>query len=218
MARLDTTPPARPLRMSYRNVTGKVALGSGGAASYESTLERDWLLVLDFDPTVRSLHVQPFTLTYVHEGETRRYTPDVKVHFDDDSVVVYEVKPRETLRAEWSKFRARFRAAMRHCRQQGWRFRIVTEREIRTPFLRNATFLRRYRNLPPDPVIEEVLMRSLTALGETTPQELLACAYWTPESRALAIPYLWKFVATHRIGTCLISPLTMSSLIWAAVE
>lgn len=218
MARLDANKPARRLRMSYRHVTGKVALGDGGAAAYESTLERDWLLALDFDPWVTSLHVQPFTLTYGLGGRIRRYTPDIQVLYSDGAVVVYEVKPRETLLAEWTELHPRFRAAMHYCRQRGWRFRVVTERDIRTPFLANATFLRRYRNLPPNPVIEATLLQALRALGECRIQALLACAYWAEENRALAIPYLWNLVATRRIGTLLLAPLTMDSYVWEAVE
>lgn len=218
MARLDSKPPARKIRMSYRYVTGKVALGDGGAATYESTLERDWLQVLDFDPTVRSLQVQPFTLHYDFKGQSRRYTPDVKVTFSDDSVVVFEVKPREVLLGEWANLRHRFWAAMRHCRHNGWRFKVVTERDIRTAFWNNATFLRRYRNLPPNPAVEQMLLNSLIALGETTPQSLLAAAYWCSDNRASAIPYLWKLVGTHRVGMCLSVPLTMQSVIWPVVS
>jgi hypothetical protein len=45
-------------------------------------------------------------------------------------------------------YRPKFRAAQRYARQQGWRFRLVTERHMRTPYLENAKFLRPYRTLP----------------------------------------------------------------------
>jgi hypothetical protein len=218
MARLGGTPPARPLRLSYRHVTGRTALSDSGAASYESTLERDWLQVLDFDPSVTHLSCQPFSLTYSTVGGMRRYTPDVMARFSDGSVVVYEVKPREKLRAEWMSLRPRFKAASRYCRAQGWRFRVVTEREIRTPFLLNVTFLRRYRHLEPSPDVEAALLRSLRALGTTTPQALLASTCWCAENRATAVPYLWRLVATYRVATCLMTPLAMSSHIWCEDE
>mgnify|MGYP003950874761 CR=1 FL=1 len=217
MARLDGSSPTRPLRMSYRHVTGKLALADGGAATYESTLERDWLLILDFDPCVTSVLVQPFTLNYALDGQTRRYTPDVKATFDDGSTVVFEVKPRETLRSDWTLLRPRFKAAHLYCRQQGWKFRVVNEQHIRTTYLSNARFLRRFRDLPSDPVIEATLLRSLLALGETSVQTLLVSAYWSEENRAAAVPYLWKLVATHQIGMAPMAPLTMHSIIWSGV-
>lgn len=218
MARLDGSTSARPLRLSYLHVTGKLALSGGGAVTYESPLERDWLIALDFDPSVVELMAQPMTLNYQHEGRTRRYTPDIKATFEDGSVIVYEVKPRETLHADWLLLRPRFKAAVRYCRQRGWRFRIVTERHIRTPFVSNATFLRQYRQLPTDWEKEGMLLRSLTATGETTVRTLLRCAYWDETNRLAAVPYLWKLVATHKIGTALIAPLTMDSVIWMGVD
>ena len=95
-----------------------------------------------------------------------------------------------------------------------WRFRIVTEREIRTPLLVNARFLRRYRNLGRDPLVCGQLLYSMKALGETTPQALLAAAYWTNESRMAALPMLWAMVAAQEIRADLNRQLTMASPIW----
>ncbi|QBN85509.1 heteromeric transposase endonuclease subunit TnsA [Xanthomonas oryzae pv. oryzae] len=194
-----------------------MTLGDGGVAAFESSLERDWLLALDFDPRVQAIQVQPFSLHYQHEGVTRRYTPDVRADYRLESgmaTVVYEVKPSEELRLNWSTYRPRFKAAVRHCRDHGWRFKIVTERHIRTALLDNASFLRRYRALPEQDLYVQQLLYTLRALGTTTPQALLAAAYWAEESRMAALPMLWKLIATGRLGADLHVPLTMSAPIW----
>lgn len=214
------TTPARALRMSHRSLTGRVALRDGDTATFESSLERDWLIALDFDPSVVQIQVQPFTLTYLHGGRSRRYTPDVAATLRGpvgrrNAVVVYEVKPYEDLRDHWTEFRPRFQAAVRHCRSQGWLFKIVTEKHIRTPFLENATFLRRYRAIPDQPLVRMQLLYTLQALGTTTPQALLAAAYPCPTARAGALATLWSLVATRRVGAALDQPLTMASAIWA---
>lgn len=150
MTRLVSIIPARTLKESRRCLTGRVALEDGSAA-FESSLERDWLIVLDFDSTVVEVREQPFTLTYDSPNGLRKYTPDVMARFaikgNQNDTVVYEVKPRDELRANWNLYKNRFQAAARYCKHFGWRFRVVTEREIRTPVLENAKFLRRYRNL-----------------------------------------------------------------------
>lgn len=218
MARLSSDTPARELRTSRRSLTGRVTLGDGGVAAFESSLERDWLLALDFDPRVRAIQVQPFSLRYRHEGATRRYTPDVRADYSLASgvaTVVYEVKPYEELQANWSAYRPRFKAAVRYCRGHGWRFKLVTERHIRTALLDNARFLRRYRALPEQDLYVQQLLYTLRALGTTTPQALLAAAYWAEESRMAALPMLWKLIATRRLGADLHVPLTMSASIWS---
>lgn len=205
--------PARTIGMSRRSLTGRVALSSGGSAVFESSLERDLLICLDFNPDVQVIHAQPFTLDYEHEGRTRRYTPDVAVTYRSGDVRVYEVKPLLGLRTDWLKFRPRFMAAVSHCRAHQWQFKIATETHIRTSFLENATFLRRYRFVPDQPAERMQLIYTLQALGETTPQGLLAATFMTMEGRMAGIPALWNLVATKRIWADLKLPLTMASRI-----
>lgn len=185
-------------------------------AGFESSLERDWLRLLDFDPNVIALREQPFTIYYEVEGRRIRYTPDVLAEFlraGTVKTVVYEVKPLETLRADWQLLRPRFKAAVKHCRGQGWQFRIVTERHIRTPLLANATFLRRYRAMVPLLVKQAQLKYTATVLGPTTPQALLAAAYWPVDEQSQAIPALWQLVASGEIEADLSKPLTMATSI-----
>ncbi|MER2020413.1 MAG: TnsA endonuclease N-terminal domain-containing protein [Stenotrophomonas sp.] len=180
-------------------------------AGFESSLERDLLLILDFDRTVLSIKEQPFSLTHIQDASVRRYTPDVMAEYDRAalSTVVYEVKPIEKLRADWASLRPAFKAAVAHCRLREWQFKIVTERHIRTPYLANVKFLRRYRDLAPLLVRQAQLRYTASALGPTTPQGLLAAAYWPKEEQAQAIPALWQMVAAGEFDIDLTQPLSM---------
>ncbi|MBX9798110.1 MAG: TnsA endonuclease N-terminal domain-containing protein [Burkholderiaceae bacterium] len=222
ITRLVSNGPVRKLRTSRRCLTGKVAQSNQENAGFESSLERDWLVALDFDPSARVIRVQPFSIYYEISGETRRYTPDVLVEYitPNGSVktIVYEVKPQEELRDAWQNYHARFKAAVKFCRANGWRFKIVTEQHIRTPFVENAQFLRRYRNLKPQPLFAEQLLYTLRAVGETTPQALLAAAYLDEQKKMAALPELWRMVATRMIGTFLDKPLTMQTPLWLIKE
>lgn len=221
MARLDSRPSTRKLRTSRRALTGRVVTADGEVSTFESSLERDWLMVLDLDPAVQSIEVQPFTLSYEVDGVSSRYTPDVLVRVEDgktERVTVYEVKFASDLRDHWPEYRPRFKAALRYCRSQGWRFKIVTDRRIRTPRLGNARFLRRYRALRTDSLMCKQLLYTLRTLGPTTPQALLAGAYFSQDSRLAAMPMLWKMVACRQIVANLDQPLTMASKIWLASD
>jgi len=66
--------PARKIPKNYRNVTGIAAASKAeGAVGFESTLERDFLTLLEFSPDVERFEVQPVTLPW-HDGtQARRY-------------------------------------------------------------------------------------------------------------------------------------------------
>lgn len=219
MTRLDSRQPARTIGTSRRSITGRVAIG-GTSIPFESSLERDFLIMLDFDPSVADVLEQPIRITYQGaDGRERHYTPDFVVEYDGGERVVYEVKYRSNLKEEWHTLKPRFRAAIRYAKRNGMHFSIMTEVEIRqSPYLANAKFLRPYRDCAPNLAIDEHLVRTLATLGETTPEALLVAAYWTLENRMRAMAPLWRLVAMGRIHADLHWPLTMATPIWVVLD
>jgi hypothetical protein len=217
--RLDAEVPVRPARTSRRCVTGKVPLTTGRMAHFESSLERDWLILLDFDSRVERILEQPFTINHEHDGKSRRYTPDVLASYKyayDRWTEVYEVKPLAVLKADWNLFRPRFKAAVHFCRERGWRFRIITERHLRTDYCENVKFLRRYRDDPVQELHRDAIFHAFRKMGETTPKALIAGLWNDQEKRYAALAELWRLVATRRVETSLSIPLAMNSRIWLA--
>jgi hypothetical protein len=212
--RLSLCAPARRIRLSHRSLTGRTATG-GSSVSFESALERDWSILLDFDPDVAGFLEQPFTLSYAHEGRQHHYTPDFMAEFGrqtgQSKRVVYEVKYRDELRRDWLEYRPRFQAANRHCRAQGWTFTILTEQEIRTPLLENAKFLRQYPTIRVKPLVRSRLIETLHSLGPTTLEELLTTACAGVHSREETLPTLWSLIATRQVVCDLHQPLMMYS-------
>ncbi len=217
IARLDQLSPMRDIKSNKRSLTGRLRVATGAGVSFESSLERDWLICLDFHPDIKLILEQPMTICY-DSGGARRYTPDMLARYEkadgQSHVIVYEVKPLEELRKSWATYRPRFCAAVSFCRDRAWRFKIVTEKHIRTPFLDNAKFLRKYRSNAIQELYRDQLLYSLRALGPTTPQALLAFSYLQFERKMAALSELWRMVAIGEICTDLSQPITMSSTIW----
>lgn len=222
LTRLSYEGPARLIGTSRRALTGKVRVEGGRAVGFESSLERDWQICLDFDPSVKTILEQPFSIFYPAEAGELRYTPDMLAEYclagGESSVVVYEVKHVDDLVAEWQRYRRRFSEAVRYCRQRGWRFKIVTERHIRTPYLQNAKFLRKYRAREEQTLFRDQLLYSLKGLGTTTPQALLAFSYLHEEKRMAALTELWRMVAKREVNMDFDELLTMHSPIWLGVQ
>lgn len=213
--------PARKIPKNYRNVTGIAAVRKAhGLAQFESTLERDLLTLLEFSPEVRQVEVQPVTLTWWDGLHERRYTPDALAHFNyrpggEPPPLLYEVKFRSDLRAGWSEWRPKFRAASRFAKAQGWRFKLITEKEIRTPYLANAQFLLPFVRRGPPPVEDmDVLDAALRQTGNTDVDGLLQSICRDAWNGARLMPALWYLVGTFHFGVNLQMPLTMKSSVW----
>jgi len=213
--------PVRTIPKNSRSLTGKVIdFRSHRAVSFESALERDFYVLLDFDPTVTHFEEQPVTIAYQDPvGASRTYTPDVLVHYRpeaqrDHRPVLYEIKYRDDLRTHWHDYRSKFKAARRYARTPGWGFRLITEREIRTPYLKNAKFLRQYHDREPDGGDRHRILASLAVQGETSPETLLASLSPDRWEHARLLPVLWALLAIGEIGADLTVPLTMHSCIW----
>lgn len=214
--------PVRKIPKNYRNVTGVAAhRKADGPAMFESTLERDFIALLEFDPSVETFEVQPLTLDWTDSnGKSRRYTPDVLATFNlphrHRGRTLYEVKYRDELRKDWQELRPKFRAAVHFTRIQGWRFKIITEVEIRTPYLDNAKFLLPFmRQGPAEEVHMDLLDEQLRHLHHSTPAKLMASVFQDEWNQARQLPTLWYLIGTRQIGVDLSTKLTMTSPIWS---
>lgn len=211
------TGPVRIIGPNRRSLTGLV-VSNGASQAFESSLERDFLVLLDFNRQVESFHAQPVTIRYRYCGRNRRYTPDVYVtYFDGQTPTLYEVKYRDDLRRDWSKLRPGFKAAIRFAKREGAKFRIITEKEIRTPLLSNIKFLRHCMKQSAQESVEEQVVRTLATLGESTPGEVIKAAFRDDRHRLHALSSLWRMVATGRIEADLEGPISMQTPIWVVV-
>lgn len=214
--------PVRKILKNYRNVTGVASHHKAtGMAMFESTLERDFLTLLEFDPAIESFEVQPVTVHWFDESNKERiYTPDVLAYFysPEHQTTLYEVKYRSELKERWSELKPKFKAAVRFARSKGWRFKLITEIEVREVRLKNAKFLLPF--VKKGPVSEadmHVLEAAIQNLKQSTPKDLLTHIYQDEWGGAHLIPTLWYLIGTRKIGTDLDQPLTMSCPIWRLI-
>ncbi|MBP0452095.1 TnsA-like heteromeric transposase endonuclease subunit [Kitasatospora sp. RG8] len=103
-----------------RNFTGWYWAATGAVhIGFESWVERDHLMRLDFDPLVSAVVSQPFRLSWRVEGRRRRveHTPDYFVRRLDGSALVVDVRPDERIEPEDA---AKFAATAVACARVGW--------------------------------------------------------------------------------------------------
>ncbi len=223
--------PARRIKPSRYSITGYVAATKApGAQDAESSLEHDFLTLMEYDRRVERYLAQPFTIEWRDEKKRkRRYTPDTIVKYsfsamhDDPRLrtTLFEVKPQVILRRDWVELRPKFRAAIGWAREHDCRFRIVTEKDIRTPYLANVRFLLGYRSrfLSDAPRLngarQHLILETLFRLKRSTPRQLLDAMTPDRTHQAELIPWIWNLVNQQLVGVDLSQPLTMASPIWS---
>ncbi|MCC2606569.1 TnsA endonuclease N-terminal domain-containing protein [Planctobacterium marinum] len=214
--------PVRTIPKSYRNVTGQMASKKSSNVLYESTLERDFFTLLEFDSSVINYDTQPVEILWFDSLDNRRtYTPDVLVQYAPQipvscnfTNIIYEIKYRDDLRENWSEYRPKFKAAIRYAAKNQMRFKLVTEVEIRTNRMENARFLLPFLNKELDETHEVMILEKLAQMRECSVEDLLVAIFHDKWLRAELIPSVWHLVGSRRIGTDLNLPITMDSKIW----
>lgn len=189
---------------------------------FESSLERDLISLLEFDPNVQSFEEQPVCIHYTDQaGKARTYTPDILVNYRLDyppgcwmKPRLCEVKYRADLWKNWHQLKPKFQAAVRFAAENGMQFKILTEKEIRTEYLENARFLNRYRKADIEPGYVERLDELLHQLPVTTPQEIIQLAARDTYKQAQYLFVLWHMIVSGLVGVELTHKLTMQSPIW----
>lgn len=212
--------PVRKIPKNYRNVTGVHASDKSiGDAQFESTLERDFLTLLEFHPDVDRYEVQPSAIQWEDGcGKRRKHTPDVLVLFKPHLNLkpwLCEIKYRSDLFEKWADYKPKFKAGIQFAKKVGWRYRLITEVEVRTPYLNNCRFLTGFKFQKPKKEDVHLLLGRLEHLGQSTPSALLSAIDPDKYAQAYLMPVLWHLIATHQIDADLYQDLTMQSVIWS---
>lgn len=187
-------------------------------------LLRDFTTLLDFDLNVLYYTRRPVTIPYTdREGHGRIYTPAFFVQYRADIIpakwmppLLCEVRCRDDFSTNWAALKPMLRAGLRYARRRRWRFQLVTEREVRTPYLENARFLSPYQRAETDWDRADLLLDTLYELRLASPEALLAACAADESERAELLPSLWEMIAKKRCGVDLTQPLTMRSDIWSS--
>lgn len=205
--------PTRKIGPSRIANTGRV-VGVDGFVAVESYLEASYLLLLSFDPDVERFKTQPVTLRWLNEeGQPRQYTPDVLVSYRSRPTELVEVKHSKLLWRDRDVLKPKFRRAYQWGHEQGFRFRVVTEKKIPETLVKNLRFLDRYRRpgLKIDQSNVALIRRAVEQTSPTTPEMLLRALSNNAEQQGQLLPALWHLVATGHIKCDLNLPIGMAS-------
>jgi hypothetical protein len=159
--------------------------------SFESWVERDFLIAADFDPDIIGISVQPFTFRFVSAaGKQRQHTPDVFLRTRSGDGVVVDVRPDRLVDGD---AREAFGSTIALCGRTGWTYRRVGDQPpIRAANLRWLAGYRNPRNRRQD------VVTNLSSLLAHNPKTIGAAALAAGEL-LLVLPTLYHLLWTHKI-------------------
>lgn len=189
--------------------------------AYESLLERNYMLLLEFDSAVERYVGQPVKIPYqlTNEKGSRKskYTPDFIVYFLPEvdgtvpSPALVEIKDKTDLEKHKEEYEQKFTAARRHSHEQNWTFDVKTEDDIQGHFFENADFLFTYLNLPAASEEQEVIEYIDANGGTLTGMEIFQ-RFAADTSRLATFPGIfWAMIANKRLLTDWNQPINLNA-------
>jgi hypothetical protein len=208
---LEEALPARRIvsRRGQRHLPGQWWSATCGChVGFESWLERDHLMLMDFDPAVTAIVSQPFWLSWTDAaGKRRRHAPDYFARRADGTCIVVDCRPEE--RRGEPRDREAFEAARRASEAAGWEYRLAGRCD---PVLAaNVRWLAGYRH--PRHRVPGVAARLLEAAAGPVPLMDLAAAAGDPLA---ALPVLFHLLWRHELDAGLLAPLHPAAVVRAA--
>lgn len=186
----------RKIPHNARSLTGIVPDGAGNAIGFESSLERDFVLMTRFLHPTAKVDEQPVRINFQDQaGSARSYVPDFLVTYEDRPADLVEVKPAEDLARNRAQYRAKFAAAETYAKARSWRFRVMTEVDIRGPEIKAYRFLLPYRDRQPDPGVVARILHASKSTGPASAKLLLGPLFTSDDELAQGLSALWHLVA-----------------------
>jgi hypothetical protein len=215
--------PVRKIPKNYLHVTGSFASRKNGCSiPFESILEKDYLILLEFAPLVSGFEGQPVKVPVPgQKGSARHYVPDVLVHHvshpdgkEGPPPLLVEVKHTSELAKKGEKFAAKFAAAKTYAAERGWEFIVVTEKDIRGTRLQNLKFLREYLEIEPVPEHIDRILESFTDLQSgASVESVLEALCPTENDRLITLPMIWHLVITDQLQVDMEIPVSNSTVL-----
>lgn len=206
--------PSRKIPKNYRSVTGTFPSYKNKCnVSYESLLERDFYLLLEFNTNVKSYEEQPFTINYNRNNRTFKYTPDALVHYFDNSLPdVYEIKMSSEIKEKKVFFKEKLNRIEEYVVNNDMNFKVFSELNIDSAYLENALFLYRYRSLN-NQILPHNILKVFTDINSISVKGLLNKLADNKFKQAEYLPYIWSLVFHNKLIVNMQERITNSSIV-----
>ena len=211
--------PVRKIPKNYRSVTGTFAsIKNKRNVFYESLLERDFFLLLEFDKTVSSYEEQPIKLYYDRYGKKTKYTPDCLVYYNNDKLpCIHEVKFSNEIKEKKVFLRQKFEQIEQYLSKNDMEFKLFTEMDIDEIYLDNIKFIYNYSVIRNETKIK-YFKTLFKKFDEISYIDFLNQYSTNRYEQAEAIPYIWYLVLQNFLEIDLTKKISKETVLKAIHE
>jgi|GEM_PF-1010317 hypothetical protein len=207
----------RKLQKNYRSITGHFpSVKNNKSIAFESKLESELFLSLEFDDDVESYLEQP-QITITVDGKEKPYHADCFIKMFDGSKkrdTIVEAKYTSDLNKEENKeaYEKKFKAATITANDMDMNFLVYTELFHSETYIFNLDFLYRYKTQPRENKFDSKIKHILSK-APTPAIDVAKSISTNPNEYMIVSNALWGLVAHGELSTDLEKELNMNSII-----
>lgn len=205
----------RQIKKSYISCTGYFAsYKNKSQIAFESVLERDFYMILEFNNNVVSYEEQPLSIQYDYiDGNKRRYTPDTLVTYKNNLQILYEVKYANEIRNN-EKLQEKIAYLKKYLSEKyQLDFEIFTDEDINKDYLENLKFLYKYAFMPENKKISIQINTILNNEKSINITQLLQRLEPDIQKQPYMLPNIWKYTFLNSNVLNLYNKLNMNSIL-----
>lgn len=189
--------PVRKIKTNHFSVTGVFySFKNARHVEFESSLERDFFLLLEMDKTVASYEEQPVKLSYFYGNSERPYTPDCIIHYinKDKPPCIVEVKPSKIVKDKKVFLKQKFDQIEQYLYENDMDFKLFTEYDIRTQRLENCKFIYGFADVQDNQSHIDTITKIVKKAKEISFLDLQNSCSDDKYIKASYTPYIWHLI------------------------
>lgn len=190
--------------------------------SFESKLERDFLIFHAFRKDVIDLFEKPISIPFTINGIEYMYTPSYLVQFytggdykrSETKPLLVDITPSCEWKKNWRDFSIKWRAAIEYCKQHGFRFKIYDETRIRHKGFENINYISQFKNSYFNESEKNYILEKVKTMDGTTIGYILELFFKGSSYRQEGKNLIFHLLANGQLEFNYWNDLTEESEIW----
>ena len=212
---------ARKIPVQTRSVAGYFySFKNKRNIDFESQLEKKFYLTFEFDDKIETYQEQPVKINAVLNGRKISYFPDCIIYFKPElrqKPLLIEIKYAKEIKEKKEKIINKIKVVSKYSKENGFVFKIYTDKRLDEIYIDNIKFLYRYFEKPKlngrYAAYENKIFEILTGSGGIAINGLLDYIAENNIEKMTILPLVWYLTCRKTLLTDLNKPLSNSSLI-----
>lgn len=186
---------------------------------FESQLEKKFYLSFEFNDEIESYQEQPVKVETALNGRKITYIPDCLIYFRpilNKKPLLIEIKYLKEIKEKKEKIVNKVKTVSKYCKENGFLFKIFTDKKLDETYIDNIKFLYRYSEKPKsNGKYDEYESKICSALcgNDLTVNELLDKIALNNNEKMTILPIIWHMVFKKKLILNLYKPLNNGVLV-----